>query len=81
MNKILLKCRHIFVLDLRLNDVHMTIEDDSIFSQPELFSPAPSSSATLSNDTVVNLDLSTRKKDLCFGTVSTQGFHVLDNQP
>lgn len=68
-----------FFLDSILNDVQMTIENGSIYSQPELFSPAPSSSATLYSDSVVNYEPSTGKKDVCFGTVSTRVFYLIDN--
>lgn len=62
--------------DFELNDVQMTIDHGLLYSQPELSSPAPSSSATLYNDSVVNYDPSTQKKDVCFGTVSTRVFYI-----
>lgn len=63
-------------VDLRQNDIHMTVQHGLVDTQIDPLSPAPSSSAYLSSDAVVNFEPSICEKDVCFGAVRSQVFEI-----
>lgn len=68
-------------LDLRQKDIQMTVQHGLVDTQIDPLSPAPSSSAYLSSDAVVNFEPPIFEKRVCFGAVRSQVFEILNIWP
>lgn len=64
--------------DLGQNDIQMTVQHGLVDTQIDPLSAAPSSSAYLSSDAVVNFEPPICEKDVCFGAVRSQVFEILN---